>query len=58
MIGGNVIAGSAAVSVIHGHGSVHRFKVLNNTIALAGHGALRFTGIDGDGIPDIHRPGD
>jgi len=44
VIRGNVIAGSAAVAVIHGHGNVTNFQVLGNTIAFCGYGPLSFTG--------------
>jgi len=44
VIRGNVIAGSAAVAVIHGHRNVTNFHVVGNTIAFCGYGPLSFTG--------------
>jgi len=57
VIRGNVIAGSAAVAVIHGHRNVTNFKVLGNTIAFCGYGPLSFTGKDYEVRGNILCPG-
>jgi hypothetical protein len=57
VIRGNVIAGSEAVAVIHGHGNVKDFQVVGNTIAFTGYGTLSFTGKDYEVRGNILCPG-
>jgi len=57
LIRGNVIAGSAAVAVIHGHRNVHNFKIINNTIAFTGYGPLSFTGTNYEVLNNVLYPG-
>ena len=57
LIRGNVIVGSEAVAVIHGHRNVHNFRILNNTIAFTGYGPLSFTGTNCEVRGNILYPG-
>jgi len=57
VIRGNVIVGSAAVAVIHGHGNVTNFQVIGNTIAFCGYGPLSFTGKNYEVRNNILYPG-
>jgi len=57
VIRGNVIVGSGAVAVIHGHRNVTNFKILGNTIAFCGYGPLTFTGKNYEVRDNILCPG-
>jgi len=57
LVQGNVIAGTGAVAVIHGHSNVRRFKLVGNTIAFAGYGCISFTGTDYELVGNILYPG-
>jgi len=48
LIQGNTIVGCGAYSVIFGHGNAEKYRILNNTIALAGYGCLSLTARDYD----------
>ena len=41
---GNLLVGSAANQLILGHGSSHRFTIVNNTFAFAGYSGLNISG--------------
>lgn len=57
VIRGNVVVGSAAVALIFGHRNTNQFKVLNNTVAFTGYGAMSFTGKDYEVRHNIIYPG-